>query len=126
MAAQYSSTHEWTQSASLLTDEQRMHQATESLIAVSGGLDGLVHRFAEADLSALMRCWLAGRRRRVTPHQMYHLVGHELLVQLAQSAGLSLAQTLAGIAAHLPMHVMLTARNVEANAARQAKAAVLH
>ena len=69
----------------------------------TGGLNGLVERFAEAGLGHVAQSWVAsGPNLPVSPQELRSTLGDDRLGNLAQSAGLPLPDLLAGLSRFLP------------------------
>lgn len=92
-----------------MTGEQRaeaLSQASQLLTRSFGGVTGLRQAFETQGLEQLLKDWMEnGPRQAIKPRQLYPIMGHELLVEIAKRCDLSQAQTLAGLTQALPSYL---------------------
>ncbi|GAB4190631.1 MAG: hypothetical protein Tsb002_18730 [Wenzhouxiangellaceae bacterium] len=95
-----------TPSIANLINDGGIERALQQLLHRTQGIEGLADCFAEHGFAHLVNSWRQGQARHVSPHQLFTVLGYDGLRRLAGVADLSLAQTLAGLAAILPRHMV--------------------
>jgi len=93
-----------------LTANSQQHSAlfqeVGTLVAQSGGVNGLVQKFQQQGLGGVIAGWVStGPNPPINGEQIVQVLGKDRITALAAKAGLSEEQVASGISALLPMVV---------------------